>query len=46
MPEYEVNHSDESDADGLAHSVNNYFVVPIMRTPGVRKTLVATNEKL
>ena len=46
MVEYDVNHSDESDVDGLAHSVDNDFGVPIMRTHGLMKALTETNEKL
>ena len=45
MLEYEANHFDESDMDGLAHSIDTNFGVPIMRTPRVKKALVGTNEK-
>ena len=46
MLEYEVDYSHESDVDGLAHSFDSDFGVPIMRTPGVKKDLATTNEKI
>ena len=46
MLEYEVDHPDESDSDVSAHSLDNEFGVPIMRTPNVKKALTPTNEKL
>ena len=49
MPKYEVNHFDGSDLDVSTCSPNNEFEefgVPIMRTPGVKTALTATNEKL
>ena len=46
MPEFEVDHSDESDLDGSSHLVDWDFGVPVMRTPGVKKALGGTNEKL
>ena len=46
MPEYEVDHPDDSDSDILAPSLDNEFGVPIMRTPGVKNALTTTNEKL
>ena len=36
MPEYEVDHPDDSDSDVSARSLDSEFGVPIMRTPGVR----------
>ena len=47
MPEYEVeDHPDNSDSDLSARSLDSEFGVPIMRTPGVKKALTSTNEKL
>ena len=46
MLEYEVDHPNESDSDVSAHSLDNEFGVPIMRTPNVKKALTPTNEKL
>ena len=45
MPEYEVNHADESDSDVSAPSIDSVFGVPIMRTPVVQKVLTLANEK-
>ena len=47
MPEYEVEvHPDDSNSDDSALSLDSEFGVPIMRTPGVKKALTTTNEKL
>ena len=48
MPEYEDNHSTsaESNMEGLTHSIDNDFGVPIMRTPRVKEDLTLTNERL
>ena len=46
MPEYEVDHFDKSDVDGPACSVDYEFVVPMMKTPRVKKALMGTNEKV
>ena len=47
MPEYKVEvHPNNSDSDDSAHSLDSDFGVPIMRTPGVKKALTLTNEKL
>ena len=46
MPEYEVDHLDDSDSDISARSLDSEFGVPIMWTPGVKKALTSTNEKL
>ena len=53
MPEYEVDHTNESDSDVLARSLDNEFGVPIvrpetpnMRTLRVKKALTSANEKL
>ena len=46
MPEYEVDHPDDNDSNVSARSLDNEFGVPIMRTPGVKKALTSTNEKL
>ena len=47
MPEYEVEvHPDDRDSDDSARSLDSEFGVPIMRTPGVKKALTSTNEKL
>ena len=35
-----------SDSDDSAHSLDSEFGVPITRTPGVKKVLKSTNEKL
>ena len=45
MPEYEVDHPDESDSDVLAWSLDSELSVPIMWTHGVKK-LTSANEKL
>ena len=47
MPEYEVEElHDDRDSDDSAHSLDSELGVPIMRTPGVKKALTSTNEKL
>ena len=46
MPEYEVNHPDNSDPDVLAPLLDSGFDVHITRTPGVKKALTSANEKL
>ena len=47
MPEFEVEvHPDDSNSDDSALSLDSDFGVPIMRTPGVKKALTSTNEKL
>ena len=48
MLEYESDHStsDESDVDGLYTQLTVILVSLIMRTPGVKKALVMTNEQL
>ena len=46
MPEYEVNHPDESDSDMSTRSFDNDFGVPIVRTFGVKKAIKSANEKL
>ena len=47
MPEYEVEvHPNDNDSDDSARSLDREFGVPIMRTPGVKKVLTTTNEKL
>ena len=47
MSEYEVEvHLDDKDSDESARSLDSEFNVPIMRTPGVKKTLTSANEKL
>ena len=47
MSEYEVEvHPDDSNSDNSALSLDSEFGGPIMRTPGVKKVLTTTNEKL
>ena len=46
MPEYEVDHPDDSDSDASARSLDSEFGVPIMRTPVVKKGLTSANEEL
>ena len=46
MPEYQFDHPYESDSDMSACSLDNEFGVPIMQTPGIKKTLASTNKKL
>ena len=47
MPEYEVEeHPDDQDSDDSARLLDSEFGVPIMCTPGVKKALKSTNEKL
>ena len=46
MPEYEVDHPDNSDLDASARSLDSDFGVPIMQTPRVKKALISENEKL
>ena len=46
MPEYEVEELPDRDSDDSARSLDSEFGVPIMRTPGVKKALTSTNEKL
>ena len=47
MPEYEVEvHPDDSNSDDSALSLDSEVGVPIMRTPGVKKVLTTTNQKI
>ena len=47
MPEYEVEeHPEDNGSEDSAHSLDREFSVPIMCTPGVKKALTSTNEKL
>ena len=47
MPEYEVEElPDDRDSDDSARSLDSEFGVPIMRTPGVKKAVTLTDEKL
>ena len=45
MPKYKDNHSDESDVDELAQTIDNEFGVTIMRTLVVKKEFTTTNQK-
>ena len=45
MPKYKDNHSDESDVDELAQTIDNEFGVPIM-TPIVKKAFTMENKEL
>ena len=46
MPEYKVDRPNDSYSNVSAPSLDSEFGVPIMRTPGVKKALTSTNEKL
>ena len=46
MPEYEVDHPDESDSNVSAPLLDSEFGVPIMVTPRVKKALTLANKKL
>ena len=45
MPQYDVDHHDESHSDVSTRSLHSEFGVPIMQTLGLKKTLGAANEK-
>ena len=44
MPEYEVDHPNESASDVSACSLDNEFGVGIMQTPGAKKAINSANK--